>query len=164
MLPYSRLFLAQATNPLLYAMICALHRDRKRQLPADRVQLYEITCEMLLERRDQERGVDLQSYPRLTYRQKKQFLQEVAYWMLRNGKTEAGRAEAEACFARVLPTILESADSVQPGDVYRLFIEHSGMVREPGCGRIDFIHVERSVRGTNQLPPASLHQTGRYTV
>ncbi len=73
-----------ATNPLLCAMICALHRDRKRQLPADRVQLYEITCEMLLERRDQERGVDLQRYPRLTYRQKKQFLQEFAYWMLRN--------------------------------------------------------------------------------
>ncbi len=60
--------------------------------------------------------------------------------MLRNGKTEADRAEAEACFARVLPTIPESAGSVQPGDVYRLFIERSGMVREPGQRRIDFIH------------------------
>ena len=44
-----------ATTPLLCAMLCALHRERGRQLPYDRIELYEAGCEMLLERRDMER-------------------------------------------------------------------------------------------------------------
>ncbi len=39
-----------ATNPLVCATICALHRDRKKQIPAERMRLYAACCEMLLER------------------------------------------------------------------------------------------------------------------
>ncbi|MDA1141931.1 MAG: NACHT domain-containing protein, partial [Planctomycetota bacterium] len=41
-----------ATSPLLCAMLCALNRDRKAQLPTDRIRLYDACCEMLVERRE----------------------------------------------------------------------------------------------------------------
>ena len=40
-----------ATSPLLCAMICALHRERSEQLPQDRMELYRVALELLLERR-----------------------------------------------------------------------------------------------------------------
>ncbi|MFE4969076.1 NACHT domain-containing protein [Streptomyces sp. NPDC056660] len=45
------------TTPLLCALVCALHRDRRGQLPNDRVELYSAALSMLLYRRDQEREV-----------------------------------------------------------------------------------------------------------
>ena len=44
-----------ATNPLLCAMLCALNRERREQLPLDRIKLYEACCEMLIEPRDKDR-------------------------------------------------------------------------------------------------------------
>jgi len=72
------------TNPLLCAMICALHQVHRKQLPQDRVQLYNACIEMLLERRDLERDVDLSAYPKLSLREKEALLAKLAYWMLRN--------------------------------------------------------------------------------
>src|SRR5262249_19157632 len=43
-----------ATNPLLCAMICALHRDRGKRLPEDQADLCEALCQMLLHRRESE--------------------------------------------------------------------------------------------------------------
>jgi predicted NACHT family NTPase len=53
---------ALATNPLLCAMLCALNRERRRQLPVSRVELYRACCSMLLERRDKDSQVDLRDY------------------------------------------------------------------------------------------------------
>ena len=53
-----------AMNPLLCAMLCALNRERHQQLPSNRVMLYEACCELLIERRDQERHISLSDYPR----------------------------------------------------------------------------------------------------
>src|SRR5262249_6854294 len=39
-----------ATNPLLCAMICALHRERSRKLPESQAELCEALCYMLLHR------------------------------------------------------------------------------------------------------------------
>jgi hypothetical protein len=77
-----------ATNPLLCSVICALHRDTNEQLPEDRLDLYERCCSMLLERRDPESGLKLQDYPRLSYRQKRSLLDDLAYWMLKNDWSE----------------------------------------------------------------------------
>ncbi len=52
-----------ATNPLLCAMLCALNRDRRQQLPSDRIELYEACCKMLLEWLDKERRIELADYP-----------------------------------------------------------------------------------------------------
>ncbi len=70
-------------------MLCALNRDRRQQLPADRIELYEACCLLLLERRDKERKVDLSEYPVLSYRQKRLLLEDLAYWMMKNNYSEA---------------------------------------------------------------------------
>src|SRR4029077_13270558 len=46
-----------AATPLLAAMLCALNLERPTQLPRDRMGLYAAALEMLVERRDAERGV-----------------------------------------------------------------------------------------------------------
>ena len=77
-----------ATNPLLCGANRALHRDTNEQLPEDRLELYERCCSMLLERRDPESGLAISGYPRLTYRQKRALLDDLAYWMIKNEWTE----------------------------------------------------------------------------
>jgi hypothetical protein len=83
-----------AANPLLCAMLCALNRDRRTQLPRDRVELYRIALEMLLERRDIEREVATSSGAELSLPQKQLLLQDLAFWLLLNNRSDAERADA----------------------------------------------------------------------
>jgi len=129
-----------ATNPLLCAMLCALYRDRRRQLPSDRIELYEAGCSMLLERRDVERRVELRDYPSLAYRQKRVLMQDLAYWMLKNGWSEVERGRAEERLNRRLTNMEGVPKEANGSVVYRFFVERSGIVREPIAGKIDFIH------------------------
>src|SRR5207248_3518119 len=79
-----------ATSPLLCAMLCALNKQRKRQLPSDRIELYEACSQMLVERRDKERNISLNDYPasNLTYSQKCVLLEDLAYWLIKNSWSE----------------------------------------------------------------------------
>jgi energy-coupling factor transporter ATP-binding protein EcfA2 len=132
-----------ATSPLLCGVICALHRDTNEQLPEDRVDLYERCCAMLLERRDPESGLDLTSYPRLTYRQKRALLDDLAYWMIKNEWTELSVASARDRLAKKLENLrTDVRDSVPatPENVLGFFLERSGMLREPVEGKLDFAH------------------------
>lgn len=129
-----------ATSPLLCAMICALHRDMRQQLPSDRIELYEACTRMLLERRDLERGVYLSSYPKLSYRQKRAILEDFAYWLLQNGWSGIGVARADERFGRKLANMYELHGATDASAVRRLLVERSGMIREPVPGQIDFTH------------------------
>src|SRR6266498_723184 len=129
-----------ATTPLLCAMLCALHRERGRQLPSDRIELYEAGCEMLLERRDMERRIELKNYPKLSYRQKKAILQDLAYWMLMNNYSEVELSRVEERVSRRLENMESISKDIDGKDVCRLFIHRSGLVREPTSGRFDFTH------------------------
>lgn len=129
-----------ATSPLLCAMLCALHRDRNRQLPSDRVELYEACCHALIERRDMERRLDLSDYPKLTYRQKRVLLEDLAYWLILNGWSEVEMARAEQRLSKKLPELSGSASSLVASQVRRLLVERSGIIREPTLGYLDFTH------------------------
>lgn len=129
-----------ATSPLLCAMICALHRDRHQQLPQDRIELYESACYMLLERRDIERRVDLKDYPSLKYREKRILLQDLAYWLLKNGWSEVIIEQAKDRFTKKLQNMHGLSSTVTGQSVTRLFLERSGIVREPVKGHLDFTH------------------------
>ena len=129
-----------STNPLLCAMICALHRDRQRRLPSDRIELYEACFRMLTDRRDIERGVDLRDYPNLTYRQKRALLQDLAYWLLKNGYSMADQKHIEDRITTKL-SVMEGVDEQFTGStVCRMFVQRSGILREPIKGKIDFSH------------------------
>jgi hypothetical protein len=125
-----------ATNPLLCALICALHRERQRYLPKDRIQLYRECIQVLLERRDKVRGVDAYN---LTLRQQEQILQELAYYMVLNGWSAVPWS---AAVDRLQPKLLtlNLLPNLTAENVLRQLVERSGIIREPVKGEIDFVH------------------------
>ena len=128
-----------ATNPLLCAMLCAIHHDQKQKLPEDRIELYEACCQMLLVRRDEERAVSLVDYPKMSYREKKMLLWHLAYWMIDNGHTMVEMTRADSRFAAKLPESIRLKEN-DPALVRDFFIQRSGMLREPLPGMVDFTH------------------------
>ena len=132
-----------ATSPLLCSVICALHRDTNEQLPEDRIDLYERCCSMLLERRDSESGLDANWYVRLTYRQKRSLLDDLAYWMIKNDWSEVPLDSARDRFQRKVEAFRSGdRDGIQltGENAMRFFLERSGILREPLEGRLDFAH------------------------
>ncbi|MFD0891132.1 NACHT domain-containing protein, partial [Streptosporangium algeriense] len=127
---------ALASTPLLAAMLCALNLDRGKQLPRNRMGLYEAALELLLERRDAERGIEVEVT--LEPEQKVRILQDLA-WRL----TMLGRSELSAATAlkrveeriRTMPRVEAPARAVLDH-----LLQRSGVVREPVPGRIDFVH------------------------
>ncbi|MDQ7907333.1 NACHT domain-containing protein [Phytohabitans sp. ZYX-F-186] len=125
-----------AGYPLLCALLCALHRDRRGQLPGNRMELYEIALHMLLERRDRERRIDTQ--PVIGRTEQTLLLSDLAYWLIRNGWSDAARADAIdrlAAKLRAMPQV-----KAEPAQVYRVLLERTGLLREQVEGRVDFVH------------------------
>lgn len=126
-----------AGSPLLCAMLCALNLDRDSNLPRNRMDIYQAAIDMLLHRRDTQRGVPT-DLPDLTSRDQAQLLQEVAWWMTQNSRTELTRAEAGQRFAHRLAGIRHiTAPTLAVVDH---MIQRSGILREPVPDRIDFVH------------------------
>jgi len=128
-----------ATSPLLCAMLCALNLDRRKQLPSDRMKLYESALELLLERRDAERDVPAASLLKLNATVKISILQHLAWWLTLCVRSEASTQEAEYQIASALRRIPD-IDEVDPHVVLKYLLERSGVIREPVSGRIDFVH------------------------
>lgn len=127
-----------ATNPLLCAMLCALNRERRTELPIDRMELYDVALKMLLDRRDRERslkGVDVFA---LTLRQKYALLQDLALWLALNNRSDSSREEATGQVEAKIDAM--PAITASGADVFSYLLERSGILREPVEGRIDFIH------------------------
>jgi hypothetical protein len=127
-----------ASSPLLCALLCALNLDRHKQLPLDRMKLYEASLELLLERRDAERDLPVVQDMRLDTKVKITILQHLAWWLTLNGRAEASLVDAE--------TQVESATRRMPdfnadaSSTLRHLLERSGVIREPVQGRVDFVH------------------------
>ena len=131
-----------ATSPILCAMLCALNREWHQQLPSNRVALYEACCELLIERRDRARRISLVDYPAamLSYEQKSLLLSDLAYWLVRNGQTEVSIETVDERLARRLAHMLGVPGDLQGADARQLFMERSGILREPIKGALDFTH------------------------
>jgi hypothetical protein len=126
-----------ATNPLMCALLCALHYDRGAQLPRDRIEVYDAALEMLLERRDSERGVAIE-IPALSRRRKMIILQALAYWLVRNGWSDSTRDRATEQVGNCLASMSDINAAVS--DVFQVLLERSGILREPMPGQVDFVH------------------------
>jgi hypothetical protein len=129
-----------ATSPLLCAMLCALNRDRRQNLPSDRIELYEACCQMLADRRDKERRVALQDYPQMSYRQKRALLEDLAYWLMTNTWSVVPKERAVERISRRLVNMQPYIKNTTAEDVMRLFIDRTGLLREPKPEHIDFTH------------------------
>jgi hypothetical protein len=121
-------------NPLLCAMVCALNQARSGRLSEglaqlDRISLYDDCLTVLLERRDRDRGVDITDYSlHLNEREKKRRLGTLAYWLMDNGLSSAGRIEAAAQLGSDGETLL------------RWLVERSGLLQLVGVDQVEFVH------------------------
>ncbi|MFF8657193.1 NACHT domain-containing protein [Streptomyces huasconensis] len=131
-----------ATNPLMCGLICALHRERRGFLPRGRASLYEAALAMLLERRDVEREVygGVGGTPQLDQKSATEPLRRLAYWLIRNERTQLDRADAVDVVRRLMPSVERLAEIGEAEDVLQLLLERSGLLREPAQGAVDFIH------------------------
>jgi Leucine-rich repeat (LRR) protein len=132
-----------ATNPLLAAMVCALHRDRNRKLPDDLHELAEALCHMLLYRRERESGLDLSEfnaeYRDLTYPQRKAIVAHLAKFMVEEEISAISEKHARDVIAQALYTIKGRKRSEAPA-ILKGLIERSGILRQKAPGMVDFIH------------------------
>jgi hypothetical protein len=125
-----------AENPLLCALLCALHHEGNGRLPDNRMELYEVALRMLLDSRDIERRIE--SPVRLSLTEKLVLVRHIAYWLVRNGHTDTSIADAEARIAAKLRSMGQI--DVTPRTVFRHLLDRGGVLREPVPGRIDFVH------------------------
>ncbi|MGW8330165.1 NACHT domain-containing protein [Streptomyces sp. NPDC055897] len=127
-----------ATNPLMCALLCALNRDRRMQLPRARKELYDAALDMLLVRRDSEREITGVEGVTLTRDEQTALLQRLAYWLIRNGLAEADRDEAAAMVTEWLAAMPQVTGG--PGQVFAHLLIRSGLLREPVPGSVGFVH------------------------
>lgn len=129
-----------SSTPLMCALICALHRDRRGHLPHSRMELYEAALSMLLVRRDRERSIDVPEGIQLTEHQSIQLLQRLAYWLIRNRQTEMDRTTALALVGDALPAMQAVAEQGTADQVLTHLVGRSGLLRHPTMDTIDFVH------------------------
>lgn len=127
-----------AANPLLAALVCALHHDRRMQLPEDRMKLYEAALEMLLVRRDEHKGVRDVEGVRISEREQESLLQRLAYGMLREGISEIGHIQAIRQITSFMSRL--AIDNVDAAHVFRHLLIRTGLLREPSPLQVDFVH------------------------
>ncbi len=127
-----------ATNPLMCALLCALNRDRRMQLPRARKELYDAALDMLLVRRDTEREITGVEGVTLTRDEQTALLQRLAYWLIRNGLAEADRDEAAAMVTEWLAAMPQVTGD--PDQVFAHLLIRSGLLREPVPGSVGFVH------------------------
>jgi len=131
-----------ATNPLLCAALCALHRDRHQHIPSSRIEIYEALCEMLLERREKERRTSLEGidYPELSYLQKRIILENLAYWMAMNNWSTVSTDQVDRLISRKMKNVMGLPINITETSIRRLLTDRSGIIREPSVGSVDFVH------------------------
>ncbi|KAB7837778.1 NACHT domain-containing protein [Streptomyces mobaraensis NBRC 13819 = DSM 40847] len=129
-----------ATNPLMCALICALNRSRRGYLPHGRMELYRAALDLLLIRRDRERdiAVGLEG-PELEQAQPA-LLQKIAYWLIRNGRSQIEWHKAVEILDRALPAMPAVAARGSAEEILRHLVLRSGLLRQPTTETLDFIH------------------------
>ncbi|MGW2479431.1 NACHT domain-containing protein [Streptomyces sp. NPDC001571] len=129
-----------SSTPLMCALICALHRDRRGHLPHSRMELYQAALSMLLVRRDHERSIDGPEGIQLTEHQSVKLLQRLAYWLILNRQTEMDRCTAIALIGDALPAMQAVAEQGTADQVLTHLVVRSGLLRQPTADTIDFVH------------------------
>jgi NACHT domain len=131
----SATYLNLAQTPLLLGALCALNRERNRVLPENRIRLYRDLIDMLIQRRDTERGI--KSEHQLDGSSQQQLLQRIAYWMVSNNYPVAKKADVIMQIKRQKPANV----SLTPEQVFQVLLERSGILREPVLDEVDFAHL-----------------------
>lgn len=128
------------SNPLLCAMICALHFKSGTILSTHRNDLYDDCCKLLLGSRDQAREIRAYEHFCLEYDEKRAILEYLAYWMMKNGLASAEKKDVLKCISRAKKSLRNESQQYPDEVILDYFLERSGILRSPSVDQIDFIH------------------------
>ena len=120
-----------SATPLIAAMLCALNLTEDREVPRDRIRLYNRCVDMLLDR-DEAGQVDTSGYGvALRPESARRHLGHIACWMLESEHSTIERADAERLIA---------SDGLDGGKIARYLAERSGLLQPQSQDVYDFSH------------------------
>ncbi|MGW0649323.1 NACHT domain-containing protein [Streptomyces umbrinus] len=128
-----------AGTPLLASMLCAMHLNRGRQLPRDRMELYRKALHMLVHDRDSDRNVPSAVDSKLSLGDKLVILRDLAWRLSDNNRSEIALEQAAVHVGSKL-TAMRHLDVLEGEAVLRQLRDRSGVLRSPAVGRLDFVH------------------------
>ncbi|QCD58436.1 NACHT domain-containing protein [Streptomyces hawaiiensis] len=128
-----------AGTPLLAAMLCALHLNRGRQLPRDRMELYRNALHTLVHDRDADRNVPSAVDSKLSLNDKLVILRDLAWRLSDNNRSEISVEQAAVHVGRKLRA-MRHLDGMEGGRVLDQLRHRSGILRSPAEARLDFVH------------------------
>lgn len=134
-----------ATNPLLCALIRALHERTDQALPEGRIGPYGAAMPMMLGSRAQASKVPTAQYLRLSPTQQETLLGALAWWTTMNGRRDIPLHVAEDCVAEILPRFRFRSGVMQrraptAAEVLRHLERRSGLLHEPQVDLLEFNH------------------------
>ncbi|WP_225727148.1 MULTISPECIES: NACHT domain-containing NTPase [unclassified Nocardia] len=129
---------ALASNPLLAAMLCSLNLSRFRQLPRNRMELYQMAIELLVQRRDADRHIPSAHGVPLSLTEKVSVLRDLAWRLSDNNRSELNSVKALEYVTAKIGSMRHL--EVEPAQVLEYLIVRSGVLRSPAEERIDFAH------------------------
>nr|WP_231717328.1 NACHT domain-containing protein [Streptomyces paludis] len=129
-----------ARTPLLCAVICALHRRRGGLLPDTRWELYRATLAMLLGNRDAQRRIGSPEGITMGFEEHQELLQCLAVWLVRAGRAQLSRADAEQQIEVALRRLPKVREQGSAATVLRHLLNRSGLIQERADDEIQFIH------------------------
>ncbi|MFP1627451.1 NACHT domain-containing protein [Streptomyces sp. 5K101] len=128
-----------AGTPLLAAMLCAMHLNRGRQLPRDRMELYRNALHTLVHDRDADRNVPSAVDSKLSLGDKLVILRDIAWRLSDNNRSEIDLERAAQYVAAKL-RVMRHVDDLDGNHVLEQLRDRSGILRSPAQGRMDFVH------------------------
>ncbi|WBB64025.1 NACHT domain-containing protein [Streptomyces sp. WMMC500] len=128
-----------ASTPLLAAMLCAMHLNRGRQLPRDRMELYRNALHTLVHDRDADRNVPSAAESKLSLGDKLVILRDLAWRLSDNNRSEID-VERAAGYVTAKLKGMRHLDVVDGAQVLGHLRQRSGILRTPAEDRIDFVH------------------------
>ncbi len=128
-----------AGTPLLAAMLCAMHLNRGRQLPRDRMELYRSALHTLVHDRDANRNVPSAVDSALSLGDKLILLRDLAWRLSDNNRSEIALEQAAVHVGARLRA-MRHLDPMDGESVLRQLRDRSGLLRSPAQERLDFVH------------------------
>ncbi|MFE2594442.1 NACHT domain-containing protein [Streptomyces anthocyanicus] len=128
-----------AGTPLLAAMLCAMHLNRGRQLPRDRMELYRNALHTLIHDRDADRNVPSAMDSKLSLGDKLVILRDLAWRLSDNNRSEIDLDRAAAYVGAKLKA-MRHLDLLNGVTVLEQLRHRAGILRSPAAGRMDFVH------------------------
>ncbi|MFF7170439.1 NACHT domain-containing protein [Streptomyces pseudovenezuelae] len=128
-----------ASTPLLAAMLCAMHLNRGRQLPRDRMELYRNALHTLVHDRDADRNVPSAVDSKLSLGDKLVILRDLA-WRLSDNNLSEVEIERAAGYVAAKLRAMRHLDALDGDQVLEQLRHRSGILRSPAVGRMDFVH------------------------